>query len=177
MTTDGAAVGLILSAPLFLGLTSDLPSVTLSDAVMEKTFSTNATEDDVRYCYRLFLRRLPDEEGWKTFASAIRAGVSLEWLVNAFVDCVEFKNRMAEAEQRDVPQLVELADFRIYVLPDDLAVGRPILAQRIYKPQVTAAFRRLVKPGMVVVDVGANIGYFSLLCAAAGRTDREGDSR
>jgi len=132
---------------------------------MEKTLSTIATEEDVRYCYRLFLQRPPDEEGWATFSNAIRTGVTLEWLVGAFLGSVEFKNRLAEVEQRDVPQLVDLEDFRIYVLPEDLAVGRPIMAQRIYDPHVTAAFRRLVKPGMVVVDVGANIGYFSLLCA------------
>lgn len=134
-------------------------------ASMENTPSTLATEEDVRYCYRLFLQRAPDEEGWATFSNAIRTGVTLGWLVGTFMGSVEFKNRLAEAEQRDVPQIVHLQDFRIYVLPEDLAVGRPIMAQRIYEPLVTAEFRRLVKPGMVVADVGANIGYFSLLCA------------
>lgn len=34
-----------------------------------------------------------------------------------------------------------------------------------YEPEVTRLFNDLVKPGMTVLDVGANIGYFSLLAA------------
>jgi FkbM family methyltransferase len=34
-----------------------------------------------------------------------------------------------------------------------------------YEPQETILFRRLVRPGMTVVDVGANWGYFTLVAA------------
>src|SRR5579859_1173929 len=34
-----------------------------------------------------------------------------------------------------------------------------------YEPEVTRVFQERVKPGMTVLDVGANIGYFSLLAA------------
>jgi FkbM family methyltransferase len=42
----------------------------------------------------------------------------------------------------------------------------PDLATRgIYEPAETALFEREVRPGMTVLDVGANIGYFTLLSA------------
>jgi FkbM family methyltransferase len=34
-----------------------------------------------------------------------------------------------------------------------------------YEPQETAAFRRLLRPGFHVVDVGANVGWFTFLAA------------
>jgi FkbM family methyltransferase len=38
-------------------------------------------------------------------------------------------------------------------------------AAGLYEQEVTAAFRELVRPGMTVVDVGANIGYYTLLAS------------
>jgi FkbM family methyltransferase len=35
----------------------------------------------------------------------------------------------------------------------------------VYEPTTTSIFRRLLRPGAVVVDVGAHIGYFSLLAS------------
>jgi FkbM family methyltransferase len=40
-----------------------------------------------------------------------------------------------------------------------------------YEPETTRMFRRLVEPGMTVVDVGASLGYYTRLCAGlVGRT-------
>ena len=41
-----------------------------------------------------------------------------------------------------------------------------------YEPVITQLFEKLIKPGMTVVDVGAHIGYFTLL--AAQQTGSEG---
>lgn len=41
-----------------------------------------------------------------------------------------------------------------------------------FEPQETAEVRRRLKPGMTFLDVGANVGYFTLL--AASRVGREG---
>lgn len=37
-----------------------------------------------------------------------------------------------------------------------------------YEPNIEALFRRLVTPGSTVFDVGANAGYFSVLCTELG---------
>ena len=40
-----------------------------------------------------------------------------------------------------------------------------------YEPELQAALRELIKPGAFIYDVGANIGYVSLLLAKAAGTD------
>ena len=61
-------------------------------------------------------------------------------------------------------------------LPDDLGgfgficdlhdtIAREVCFTGRYEPQETQIVQRLLAPGMVVVDVGANWGYFTLVCA------------
>src|SRR5579863_5868535 len=49
----------------------------------------------------------------------------------------------------------------------DTIIGPAILYYKVWEPEKTEFFRRLLKPGDRVVDVGANIGYFTVLFAAA----------
>jgi FkbM family methyltransferase len=56
-------------------------------------------------------------------------------------------------------------------LSDDIA--RDVCLVGSYEPQVTRVLTRLLSPGMTVVDVGANWGYFTLLAASrVGPTGR-----
>lgn len=53
----------------------------------------------------------------------------------------------------------------------DADIGMHLLATGIHEPHVTAVFRRELKAGMRVFDVGANIGYFTALAlACVGKT-------
>jgi FkbM family methyltransferase len=55
----------------------------------------------------------------------------------------------------------------------DLGVGRPLYTGKEYEPEETALLLRTLKPGMTVVDVGANVGYMALLSArCVGPTGR-----
>jgi FkbM family methyltransferase len=45
------------------------------------------------------------------------------------------------------------------------AAVTPGLRSGTYEPHLTAVFERHCRPGMTVVDVGANLGYFSLLAS------------
>ena len=45
------------------------------------------------------------------------------------------------------------------------AIGRVLAVTGSWEPHVTTAFRRLLSPGDVAIDVGANIGYHTLLAA------------
>jgi FkbM family methyltransferase len=53
------------------------------------------------------------------------------------------------------------------------AAVTPGLRSGVYEPHLTRVFERYCRPGMTVVDVGANLGYYSLLAArlvgASGR--------
>ena len=55
----------------------------------------------------------------------------------------------------------------------DGSVSEPMLRDRVYEPHVSAVLRSVLEPGMTFVDVGANIGFFTMLGAAmVGSTGR-----
>ena len=124
------------------------------------------TEQDIYHCYRLILDREPDPDGWTTYTSAVKNGMSLQSLVNSFLNSTEFRNRqLAREDARSQPLLVDAESFKIYVSDLDSPVAQCIVGTRRYEPHVTAAVRQILKPGMVFVDVGANFGYHSLTAA------------
>lgn len=131
-------------------------------------FDPVAGPEDVYYCYRLLLGRLPDPDGWKTYEAAVRGRqMPVETLVADFLASPEFRRRgLGGEERRAEPVLVDLDDFRLYVFPDDFDVGRAIVVNRAYEPHVAGVLRRWLAPGHVFVDVGAHVGYFSLLAAS-----------
>ena len=45
------------------------------------------------------------------------------------------------------------------------SIAREVCFTGVYEPQETRIVAALLKPGMIVADVGANWGYFTLLCA------------
>jgi len=45
-------------------------------------------------------------------------------------------------------------------------ISAEIYACGLYKPDLSAVFKQLIRPGATVFDVGAHLGYFSLLAAA-----------
>jgi FkbM family methyltransferase len=64
------------------------------------------------------------------------------------------------------PVLLNLGLFKMYVRLDDWAVGARIAVKRTYERHVTRVIRSSLKPGAVVIDIGANIGYYTLMSAA-----------
>lgn len=61
--------------------------------------------------------------------------------------------------------VVESDGHRIAVDPRDNAIARQFLLRAGYEKEEKEIFKRIVDPGMVVVDVGANIGDYTLLAA------------
>src|SRR5688572_13621160 len=69
--------------------------------------------------------------------------------------------------------LVTLEGFKLNVHQHDTVISESIRQRKIWAEAETRLFRELIRPGMVVVDVGANIGYFSLLASTlVGPTGR-----
>ena len=64
------------------------------------------------------------------------------------------------------PIRLTLDGFDIFVRLDDWAVGARIAVKRTYEKHVTEAIRPYLQPGTVFIDVGANIGYYTLLAAS-----------
>ena len=59
----------------------------------------------------------------------------------------------------------ETFGFKVFLNPEDEGVSPRISYHGWYEGGTTRLFERLLKPGMRFVDVGANIGWFSLLAA------------
>jgi FkbM family methyltransferase len=68
--------------------------------------------------------------------------------------------------------IVQLDEFKLYVMLDD-HLGQGISTTKKYEPNVTSAMRPSIKPGDTFLDIGANIGYFTMMAAfvvgAAGK--------
>ena len=64
------------------------------------------------------------------------------------------------------PVLVDLGEFKLYVRLDDWLIGARIILNRSYEKYVADVVRPRLKPGDVMLDLGANIGYFTMLGAA-----------
>jgi FkbM family methyltransferase len=123
-----------------------------------------ATEQDIFYCFRLLLDRCPNPEEWPGHSS--RAGQDLENVVASYVTSREFALRgLLNKSYNDTIELAHFPDFSLFLSRDDLAVGYQIRRDGRYEPAVCAVLRRHVKPGMTVLDIGANIGYLTMLLA------------
>jgi FkbM family methyltransferase len=129
------------------------------------THGNIATREDIFYCFRLLLGRNPNLEEWPGHSS--RAGEDLENVVSSYVTSREFMERglLSKTYQNEV-ELVRLPRFSLFVSKEDLAVGCHVLSGNPYEPGISAIFNRYVKPGMTVVDIGANIGYLTMLLAS-----------
>lgn len=55
----------------------------------------------------------------------------------------------------------------LHVRAGDLGIARQVIMTGIYEPQESRFFMEWLRPGMTVLDVGANFGYFTLLAARA----------
>jgi FkbM family methyltransferase len=123
-----------------------------------------ATTADVVACFRLLLGRLPDRTEWRGHSSL--AGSPLKEVVTHYLQSLEFTNRHLLRPSVPSVALHTLDGFRMFLMTDDLAVCRDIAALGIHEPAVTRSVEAVLRPGMAFVDVGANVGYFSMLAAS-----------
>ena len=127
-----------------------------------------ATIGDVVNCYRLLLGRQPDPVGLAHYRQRLSGGtLSVRDLVGEFIGSVEFVRAHPHGHEQPSTEIVTTCEgFRMHVDPGDYAVGHTIARTGSYEPEVSAALRELLGPGGTFVDVGANVGWFSLLGAS-----------
>lgn len=62
--------------------------------------------------------------------------------------------------------MIPVLSHRMYVDTESGGLHPHLLEEGVYEKEVTRLFQRLLRPGMTCVDIGANIGYFSILAAS-----------
>lgn len=61
--------------------------------------------------------------------------------------------------------LFEARGYQIYLNPRDVGFSRMMLMYGHYEKYTTEIFRKLVKPGDIFLDIGANLGHYALIAA------------
>lgn len=55
--------------------------------------------------------------------------------------------------------------FKMYVDASDVCISPHLILDGVWEKWTEASLARIVKPGMHVLEIGANVGYFTLLMA------------
>jgi FkbM family methyltransferase len=129
-----------------------------------------ATGEDIFFCFRLLLGRPPNREEWGGHFAQV--GGDLDAVVRSYLTSFEFSRRadtLLSHRSTDRVSLATSRDFSIYVQEADTAVSEHV-KRDAYEPNVTAVFRGRLRPGMHVLDIGANIGWYTMLAASLVRS-------
>jgi FkbM family methyltransferase len=122
---------------------------------------SKADENDIHYAYRMLLGRNPDPAGLEHHRRLLSESALLpEELARLFLASVEFAARNNKA-----PLEIPLDGYSIFIRPEDHDIGQAVQRHGHYEPHVTTIVRERLKNGHIFVDVGANIGYFTMLAA------------
>lgn len=129
-----------------------------------------ATSDDVRYAYRLLLGREPDAEGLAHHVNeANRHMHSPDVVAKNIMASDEFRARSSKSTRL---REIQIDGVKIYPWEGDRLIGDSLVTAGDYEPNVLPLFLKSLRPGDCVLDVGANIGIFTLL--AANRVGSDG---
>lgn len=118
-----------------------------------------ATAEDIYYCYRLLLMREPSPEDVEYW----RERVAAEQLTYARLAAYFRKSReyVIGRKARGIT-LLSLDDFELYVQEHDWDIGENLIETKLYEPHVTTFLKEHLQEKMTFVDVGANVGFFTL---------------
>lgn len=135
----------------------------LNNLFVQGVFPKFADLNDIYYCFRLILGRNPNSEECEGHSGMI--GVDLSEVVKSYLQSLEFQNRNLLKSKLGEVAITDKFGFKVCIDLNDQAVGIHV-ANGNYEPHVMRIFMRYLKPGMRVLDIGANIGFFSLLSAS-----------
>jgi len=123
-----------------------------------------ASLNDVIAAYELLLNRHPEEAMLASYGDLITRGIlTRPQLIEDLLVSKEWRSRSGNYLDTS-PVAVEIDDFKVFIRPGDQDIGQ-VIASKGYEPYVVSAFRESVRPGMYVLDVGANIGFYTMLAA------------
>lgn len=130
---------------------------------MDPGSDTVASVDQIRLAYRMLFGREADASGLEHFTRMAQThALDIAKVAAQLIRSDEFALRHG----LELPPVeIDLGGYSMFARSSDRDIGAAIAAGYAYEPHVTALVRRELKPGGTFLDVGANIGYFSMLGA------------
>jgi FkbM family methyltransferase len=123
----------------------------------------------VRRTYEVLLGRDPDQGGLKHWTSSLASGLSEEDLLRSVLSSAEFRSRFGSldtfSKYRDVDLILSAQGHEFRLPATDLSLVPHLLEHRSWEPHITRYLRLNLSSNDVFIDVGANLGFFSVLCA------------
>jgi FkbM family methyltransferase len=130
---------------------------------MNSEATTVAGVEDIRQAYRVLLGREPDVSGLQYFSETAAKN---RWDIAAVGVQLMRSEEFAIRHQLELPPVeVRFGNYSMFARRSDRDIGSHIAAGSPYEPHVTSIVQKILKPGHTFVDVGANIGYFTMLAA------------
>lgn len=117
---------------------------------------------EISKIYKKYLLRYPDREGLLYWANQINDNqISFEELERQIKISPEFQ--LANQFRQGFTNTSE--GFDLWIHPDDEILSRSIVYDKIWEPETTKLIKNIIHKGDIGIDLGANIGYFTILMA------------
>jgi FkbM family methyltransferase len=128
-----------------------------------KDLSPVATTDEIRMAYRFILGRDSDEGGLQYFSGMANSQrLDIHQIAKFLISSEEFRAKNGGTHE---PTELVLDGYSIFVRTSDRDIGSAIARGTDYEPHVTALIKREVDRGDTFMDLGANIGFFTMMAA------------
>lgn len=135
--------------------------------------SNTLTRDHIIWGYRFFLDREPEND--MVIAEKLNAWSTTKDLRTDFITSLEFRQKnpdLAYMNERNIVIKEIDEQLRLFIDLSDYVIGLGIIRGHYERSEIDFV-RRTVKPGQTVLDIGANIGLFTITMAAlAGATGK-----
>jgi FkbM family methyltransferase len=128
-----------------------------------------ANEAIVKRTYNVLLGREPDPGGLKHWTSCLDSGLSEEDLLRSILASAECRGRLGQTDAfnkfRDVDLILPAQGHEFRLPAADHSLVPHLLEHRSWEPHITRYLRRTLTSQDIFVDVGANLGFFTVVCA------------
>ena len=131
-------------------------------------------DEVVELVYELLLKRKPEAGALQHWSTALTDGLTHDQFVQAVLGSSEFRRHLGTADTHDdVDLVIPMMGRQLRVPASDRDLVPTLLRDRTWEPHLTRYLLRELRPSDVFLDAGANLGYFTVLCAPlVDRVDR-----
>ncbi|MBL0163549.1 MAG: DUF4214 domain-containing protein [Xanthomonadales bacterium] len=122
-----------------------------------------ASPADIELAYQLVLGRPADAQGLAYFSGLAQSqNLSVHQIAKLLIQSDEFKSNSGSS---GVPVEVIRDGYSLFIRSSDRDIGSAIEKGVSYEPHVSALLKRQLSRGDTFLDIGANIGYFTMMAA------------